>query len=362
MNLSEKAKKHIDSCRFCWMCRHICPVGNATGQERNNARARALCLSLVARGAESEEAVADNVYECALCGACVKECVTGWDPVMFTLEARRELALNGKLPAYVDKMLESYENFGCVYGEIKLTKELEASVGRHAAKTGTLFLLSHAAVCRDAEDAARAVKALEKSGLEFTVLAKEPSSGFDVRFLAGDVSETVETAKKCAAVLNEYDKVIFFNPDDAKLVRREYKEWDVRVTAQTLTYTEYLAGVLDKFKLYKSEIKLAPQDPFALGRELEETEPLRKITEAAGVVTEMINNRRDTFMAGHTVMAEYMPAVVDMIASRRIGDAEGVGAEAIVCCSPSEHAALKRSEGKLKVYSVSDLVLGALNS
>ena len=99
-----------------------------------------------------------------------------------------------------------------------------------------------------------------------------------------------------------------------------------------------------------------------MGRELEETEPLRKITEAAGVVTEMINNRRDTFMAGHTVMAEYMPAVVDMIASRRIGDAEGVGAEAIVCCSPSEHAALKRSEGKLKVYSVSDLVLGALNS
>ena len=89
MNLSEKAKKHIDPCRFCWMCRHICPVGNATGQERNNARARALCLSLVARGAESEEAVADNVYECALCGACVKECVTGWDPVMFTLEARR---------------------------------------------------------------------------------------------------------------------------------------------------------------------------------------------------------------------------------------------------------------------------------
>ena len=51
MNLSEKSRTHIDQCRFCWMCRHICPVGNATGQERNTARARALGLSLVVRGA-----------------------------------------------------------------------------------------------------------------------------------------------------------------------------------------------------------------------------------------------------------------------------------------------------------------------
>ena len=50
MNLSDKSKQTIDACRFCWMCRHICPIGNATGQERNTARARALALSLVTRG------------------------------------------------------------------------------------------------------------------------------------------------------------------------------------------------------------------------------------------------------------------------------------------------------------------------
>ena len=50
MNLSEKSRQNIDSCRFCWMCRHICPIGNATGQERNTARARAMILSMVNRG------------------------------------------------------------------------------------------------------------------------------------------------------------------------------------------------------------------------------------------------------------------------------------------------------------------------
>ena len=64
MIMSEKSKQHVDSCRFCWMCHHVCPIGNATGQERNTARARALSLSLVERGAEPLKEVADNVFEC----------------------------------------------------------------------------------------------------------------------------------------------------------------------------------------------------------------------------------------------------------------------------------------------------------
>ena len=49
MVMSDKAKQHVDSCRFCWMCHHICPIGNATGHERSTARARALGISLVNR-------------------------------------------------------------------------------------------------------------------------------------------------------------------------------------------------------------------------------------------------------------------------------------------------------------------------
>ena len=106
MLISNKSKEIIDSCRFCWMCRHICPIGNATGQERNTARARALSLSLVERGAAKlEGSIVDNVYECALCGACTKDCATGWDPVKFTKEVRLEAALNDQTPAYITKML-----------------------------------------------------------------------------------------------------------------------------------------------------------------------------------------------------------------------------------------------------------------
>ena len=99
MNLSEKSKQHVDSCRFCWMCHHICPIGNATGHERSTARARALGISLVNRNAIDLSEIMDNIYECCTCGACVHTCVTGWDPVMFTKETRLQAALEGKLPS-----------------------------------------------------------------------------------------------------------------------------------------------------------------------------------------------------------------------------------------------------------------------
>ena len=107
MNITEKSKNIIDNCRFCWMCRHVCPIGNATGLERNTARARAMGASLVARGATELKEIAENIYECTLCGGCMTDCVTGWDPVMFTKEARLGAALDGKLPEYVMIMLQN---------------------------------------------------------------------------------------------------------------------------------------------------------------------------------------------------------------------------------------------------------------
>ncbi len=98
MLISKESKEIIESCSFCWMCRHICPIGNVTGQERNTARARALSLCMVEKKLEKLSNVIDNVYECALCGACTKECVTGWDPVKFTKEVRLEAALNNVTP------------------------------------------------------------------------------------------------------------------------------------------------------------------------------------------------------------------------------------------------------------------------
>ena len=133
MIISEKSKQHIDSCRFCWMCHHICPIGNATGLERNTARARALGLSLVNRGAIGLSECIDNVYECATCGACHHDCTTGWDPVMFTKEVRLQAALEGELPEYIQKLVMNCLESGNAYGKTELTEELTAKISESLA-------------------------------------------------------------------------------------------------------------------------------------------------------------------------------------------------------------------------------------
>ena len=356
MKFTQKSKEHLDSCRFCWMCRHICPIGNATGQERNTARARALGLSLVARDAvEYSEDIVNNVYECALCGACVKECVTGWDPVAFTKEARLGAALDGKLPPYVLKMVKAAIETGNIYGA-KFDGKLAAKI-RGLKKSDVLFFLGADARYKTPANAAEAIDLLVKLGADFTALENEPDSAYGMDFLVSATAETKAIAEKCAATLNGFKKVICYDPADAKMMRREYKEWGIELVPEILTFTEYLDIMLEDREVKKSGLVFTPQDSAILARDLEETEPVRRILSKIGDVSEMLLNRRDTMLAGNLIMNEYMPAVMERVAADRWINAENVGAKILVAESPAEYALLKETEpAGLEVLSLEEAI------
>ncbi len=359
--MNEICKKNVDSCRFCWMCRHICPIGNATGLERNNARARALGLSLVNRGVFDISEVADTLYECALCGACTKECVTGWDPVLFTKAARLDAALAGKLPAKIAELTANAVETGNAYGEKEPDAALSAAFAAHAAKTDTLFFLGADARYRAGAIAAKAVKAMEKTGVPFTVLANEPASGAQLDFLIGAAEETRKQAAECLAVLNTYQTVVVYDPVDAVMLKRTCGEWGMTLTASAVTYTAFLAGKFDAVALPVSRVAgtLTYQDPFALARDLGETEEARKIVNAAGHTVEMLCNRKDTMWAGNILMSEWMPEVIARVAADRIVNAKNVGADTMVCASVSEYTALKNAApAGFTVLALSELIVG----
>lgn len=359
--MNELCKKHVDSCRFCWMCRHICPIGNATGLERNNARARALGLSLVNRGVFDISDVADTLYECALCGACTKECVTGWDPVMYTKAARLDAALAGKLPAKIAELAGNAIENGNAYGKKTPDAALSAAFAAHGAKTDTLFFLGADARYAAGEAAAKAVQAMEKTGAAFTVLQEEPASGAQLDYLIGAAEETRKQAAECLAVLNTYQTVVVYDPADAVMIKRTYGEWGLALTAKAVTYTAFLAGKFAEGALPVSPVSgtLTYQDPFALARDLGETEEARSLVCAAGKSAEMLCNRKDTMWAGNILMAEWMPDVIARVAADRIVNAKNVGADTIVCASVSEYAALKNAApADFRVLTISDLIVG----
>lgn len=361
MIMSEKCKQHVDSCRFCWMCHHICPVGNATGQERNTARARALGISLVNREAIDLSEIMDNVYECATCGACVHDCVTGWDPVMFTKETRLQAALEDKLPPYINKLVDNCLDSGNAYGETELCDCLKATIENHSKKTDTLLYLGVDARYMACEQAVKAIEVMEKAGAEFTVLADEPASGGQLDFLIGAANETRDQMAACAKVLDEYKTVVVYDPSDSKTIKQLYKEYGIEVAANVVTYTAYLAEAIGngKFTDAKSSKTVSIQDPYQLSRDLEETEELRTVVSAFADIKELHLNRAETVWAGNLLMAQYMPEIIDLVAKRRIFNATSLDIKTIVTACVGEYIALKSvAQDDVEILSLEDLIVG----
>lgn len=361
MKLSEKACSHVDSCRFCWMCHHICPIGNATGHERSTPRARALGISLVNREAMQLDEIMDNIYECAGCGACVQVCVTGWDPVMFTKAVREQAALEGKLPDYIQRLLGNCLSCGNAYGVTELPAAIARAASAHARKTDTLLLLGVDARYRMPDEAVKTVAVLDRAGVPFTLLADEPASGAQPDYLVGALKETKDQMQACAAVLNQYKTVVAADPADAKVLRRTYAEYGVELTCRVVTFPAYALELLESGKLSatKRDLAVVYQDPFQLSRDLGEIDEPRKVISAYADLSEMLLHGEETVWAGNILMAEWMPEVMRAVAARRIFNAESVGATTIVTASVSEYAALRSVEqDKVKLLSLEDLILG----
>ncbi len=360
MQFTQKSRDNIEACRFCWMCHHICPVGNASGQERNGARARALGLSLVARDAiEYTDDVVNNVYECALCGGCVTDCITGYDPVLFTKEARKIAALEDRLPDYINKMLDVYEGCGNIYGEAK-SEELSKKIAG-LKDADTLFFIGMDGTYKTPCKAVKAIELMEKIGNAFTVLADEPDSGYAMNFMVGAVEETCEIAKNTAKALEKYKTVVCYDANDAAMFLREYKEWGIEFKPAVVTFTAYIAENLSKLNIKKADKAYTIQDPAALVRDIEETEELRKIVDAMGENREMLLNRKATMLAGNLIMNEYMPEIMEKIAENRWLNAVNMNAETVITASPAEYALLKAVKPEnVELLTVEEAVLKCL--
>ncbi|MBQ7011401.1 MAG: (Fe-S)-binding protein [Clostridia bacterium] len=347
MQFSSKCRETADACRFCWMCRHICPIGNVTGQERNTARARALSLSVVMRGAaELDKDIADNVYECALCGACTEDCATGWDPVIFARESRREIVLAGRTPAYIMPMLERFGESGSIYGAEEENDAFAAAAARHAAKTDILLYIGEDARHGAKKNAVKAIELLEKAGVDFTVLCDEPVSGRTLYFLCGDVKEARDAMEAAANTYGEYKKVVFYDAGDAKTAMQEAKELGIDCAAALVSFPAYIAELIDTkaLKVNKGDKKYTFQDPAALTRGIEDTVSPRKVLSACGELCDMLLIGKATVLAGQKIMAEYMPETVKGMAAKRWVDCKNMGGSVMVTADSAEYLALEATK------------------
>ena len=355
--ISQKALHHAEKCRFCWMCRHLCPVQHQTGKELNTPRAKGLLLSMVSKAsAEFDKDMAEAMYECMLCDACVNDCCTGYQPPIFIREARTQAVVNDLAPAAVMQLIENVETTGNIYG---MEKPSFAQDG-----TDVLVYVGEVAACKVPGMAKSLLSILNKAGISAKVLDNEPASGMMLADLMGYVEEVTQQAKACADAINAagLPTVVVLDSYDAEIMKQHYAEWGCQIKAEVVTATAYVARLA-------AEGRLAPRaaggefaachDDDRLARTFYEFEPIRTMGKTAGyTLTEMFNRERLAKSCGSAVALGYMPAITVKVAAGRWEDLIRTKAKVMLTANPQAYLCLSQAvpEGYVLVDLFSALV------
>lgn len=331
--ISQLANKHADKCRFCWMCRHLCPVQLQTGKEINTPRAKGLLLSMAARGKEYDESAAEAMYECFLCDACTNDCATGYQPPLFIREARTEAIVNDLAPKAVKEVLDRIEKTGNIYG-------MEKPAYKGNGGKEVLVYLGETAGIAVRQMAEALLGILDRAGISYQVLKEEPASGVMLGDLLGYVEEVRQQAKQCADMINAAGAgtIVVLDSYDAQIMIEKYPEWDCQIHAEIVTATSYVAKLLEQGKLKiekKQKGAAAYHDDDRLARTFHEFEPARKIAEALGYeLVEMFNHRELAKSCGTSVAKAYIPEIVKRTAQGRWDDLFRTEARIMLTANP----------------------------
>ena len=330
--VSQNALHHAEKCRFCWMCRHLCPVQHQTGKELNTPRAKGLLLSMVNKGAqEFDKDMAQAMYECLLCDACTNDCATGYQPPLFIREARTEAVVSETAPESVMRLIENIETTGNIYGVRK------PSYGQDGADV--LVYIGEVAAVKAPEMAKNLLALLAKAGVSAKVLDQEPASGVMLGDLMGYTEEVRQQAAACAKALNETGlPIVVLDSYDAEIMTQKYPEWGCELTEGVTTATAFVAKLLEEKKLdAKAALGTvgACHDDDRLARTFHEFAPVRDMAKAAGfALTEMFNHEKLAKSCGTAVAYGYMPELVTRIAGGRWEDLTRTDAKAMLVANP----------------------------
>lgn len=357
--ISQLANKHADKCRFCWMCRHLCPVQLQTGKEVNTPRAKGLMLSNVARGKEFDEDMAKVMYECVLCDACQNDCATGYQPPLFIREARTEAVVEGIAPKAVMDLIDTVDKTGTIYGEEK------PSYGNGVASE-TLLYIGEVAAVKNSNMVNALINLLHKAGITYTILENEPASGVMEADLMGYVEEVRQRAKVCAQAINDSGAkiVIVVDSYDAEIMKQKYPEWGCEIQAEVVSALSYISNLIKTGSLTvvkKQNGTAAYHDDDRSARTFHEFEPGRAILKELGYeYTEMFNKYELAKSCGCSVAKAYMPQIVKQMAAGRWDDFLRTKADVMLVANPESYECLEMAipEGKklIDIYEVLDKV------
>ena len=353
-----------EGCRYCLMCRHVCPVTRVTYNEATSPHGWALEIASVRRGLlEWNTETADLLYQCADCGLCRAFCVTDQPLPQAIVAARAEVVAAGRAPAAVAEVDAALRRWGNAYGVAAPSPE-----GTQWADTA-LFVGS-AAFHREWACVQAAQRLLDQIGLGHALAAVGRSSGY-LPYTLG----LLETATKLARLTVEElmhtgcRRLVVLSPQHAYTLTQIYPLLGAPLPEQVevIELTALLSTLLDegRLRLRAAALDLAYHDPCQTPRiEGRWLAPRRLL---AGLTTLPLGEgfwreKRATNCGASGGLPWTQPALAAGLAKAALADASASGRRLIVTDAPDCLAHLRPVAGNgLEVRGLYELLAEQLD-
>jgi len=366
----KEVRETIKMCRFCFMCRHACPVFLATKLDSLTPRGHALVLSAIAeRIRKWDKDIVARFYQCTLCGLCKEYCEYNWPEDELVRNAREEIVAAGKEPEKVRFLASLVINKGSLYENNEKWPFPSEVIGK---KAPDVLYFAGCSTRKNHPEILKAVgRVLDHMGENWSVLEEETCCGMAL-FDLGYTEDAKRMAKKLA------DKIAQLHPKTIltgcahcyRAFKEKFAEWQIKLPQGIKIFhlTEYLyENVLSKklqIKIDKKIQSVSYHDPCQLGRKLGIYDPPRKLIE---MVTgkppiELFHNRAKAECCGAgTVMFLTDPEISEEVARLRVNAAIEEGAKVIItACQNCKSIFTRVNQGYIEVLDIVELISSQL--
>ncbi len=358
----------ISACRFCWMCRHVCSVGNETSCESDTPRGKALLLYGKISGMDiQDKEIAESVYNCALCYRCLENCVGAFDVPEIVLNTRCEMAAEGLFPKEAGRIREVLcdEKFSGGRDKQEARKNIEADLGPLADKASVVLFGGYSTFSYAPGAVLGAARLLKAAKIDFAILPGARSSGYELLEM-GFLHDATEVAKVTAEMLEKIGDcskgrpvVVTFDPSDNWALRTFYKKWGIKTAFDAVDFSTYAWGLVEsgKVKFREVDLTVTYHDPCHLGRvQRVFAQPRNLLGSVPGLaLKEMFFSREQALCCGGHLRFSN-PGAADGIARKCVEEIKLTGASAVVTSCPVCCDSFRRVSEDLRVLHLAELL------
>ncbi len=354
--------KELEYCTYCpKMCRHVCPVSNALGNESLIPQAKMEILNMLRRRAVPWEL--DYVlplYGCTGCGLCTEFCLHEVDVSAALMAGRAEGERLGLRHPALERLPEDFRRRNEELQD-KLHSEFSSHLFASEAQVG--FMPGAEAIDHDIDSIRAAFTVFDSLNLNFVRLVEGPLVWAGSHFwTAGQLEAARFVAQDIVRTLERFQTLITCCPTCTWLLREKLPAEGFHHDTEVLHITEYLYVHTERLDIRRTRPAAFYQDPCHLGRYLGVYDPPRKLlSRCVDQVHEFFYSRKESECCGggHLLNKTY-PEAAEGQARRRLAEVKHFGVDLVVTACTTCNETFQTAGTKLEVMDLVSLLAWCL--